>query len=195
MNRISLKIPLTQQSSGLKIKGVELNDPHKAIRKRWHFGTTPLKILPTPERPIRKRDVKVFLCGAIPKERHRHSLVLNPVNGWLIHAIKHHIHIRHLSRVSLQKLQQTPQSEHRPTLHTRIVPIHKHLPVNNHHSERREPLRPRHVPLRDPALHPRPQVPPDRPEKVRTLPPAAGELPTFFTSVSGRITARQIGAL
>jgi len=172
-----------------------LNDPHKATGKRWHFGTTPLKILPTPERPIRKRDVKVFLCGAIPKERHRHSLVFNPVDSWLIHAIKHHIHIRHHPRVPPQKLQQSPQSEHRPTLHTRIVPIHKHLPVNNHHSERRKPLRPRHVSLRDPALHPRLQVPPDRPEKVRTRPPAAGELRPFFAEVSGGITARQVGAL
>lgn len=95
-------------------------------------------VSPTPEGPIRKRNVKVSRGGAIPEERQRERTMLGPVNNRLVHTIKHHINIRNHSRVPPEKLQQTPDREHGPALHTSIVQINEQSPSDDHRPESSE---------------------------------------------------------
>lgn len=71
-----------------------------------------IHLWPSPKRPIRKWDVKVIRRGAIPKQRQRHRLILCPIDGGLVHAIKHHINIWNPPRVSPKELQKPPNREH-----------------------------------------------------------------------------------
>lgn len=126
-------------------------------------------LLPSPERPIGKWNVKVSLGGAIPKQRQRHVHVLSAVDVRLVHTIKHHIHIRHHSWKPRQQLNQSPDREHRPALHARVVHIHVQPPLHDHRPERRELLRLRQVGRRDPAPSPRVQIVVDPPEELRAF--------------------------
>lgn len=125
--------------------------------------------IPSPERPIRKRNVEVSLRRAIPKQRQRHGLILSPIDTRFIHTIKHHIHIRHHSRVPSKHLNQTPDRENRPALHTSIVHINIKPTFHDHYTKRRKFLRFFQLGHRNSSTSPRIQIVMNPPEEFRTF--------------------------
>lgn len=95
--------------------------------------------------------------------------MFSPVNVRLIHAIKHQVHIRHHPRILLHQLQESPESEHHPTLHAGVVKIRIESPIDNHDPKCSELLSFLHMLLRDPGLAPGLKVPVDKLEELGAI--------------------------
>jgi hypothetical protein len=137
--------------------------------------------LPTPERPVRKRDVQRGLTAAVPEQRRRRRLGLGPVafasadDGQVL-TVEHEVEVRDAAGVAAEQLQDAPLRERGPRLEAPPPAVARHVQAARDHGDAepgREPARALHRAARDPRAAPRPQVLVDPPEvggAVRHLP-------------------------
>lgn len=60
-------------------------------------------VLPSPEGPIRENNIQRVIITTVPKQRRWvrgiGSLIVPRLDDWPVHAIKHQLQVRHLTRV------------------------------------------------------------------------------------------------
>lgn len=66
--------------------------------------------------------------GAIAEQGDGELSVLGPVDTRLVHAVEHEIDVRDQAGIPPKELQEPPNGEHGPALHTSEVEIHEKPP-------------------------------------------------------------------
>jgi hypothetical protein len=125
--------------------------------------------LPTPERPVRERDVQRGLAAAVPKQRRQLAARVAADDGQVL-AVEHDVEVRDAAGVAPEQLQDAPLREHVPGLEAPAEPRHVEAARDRGHAELGGvPVRALHGVARDPRVPPRPQVLVDPPEVGRAV--------------------------